>query len=142
MPTSASRFVLAGVFAVASASAEEQRAPDAATVQSPGTIRCESGKGRPRSCAVYTRGEIESIGDFVARHDLYVLSDEIYETLVYGEAEHVSIASLGPELRERTVLVNGVSKTWLMNWLPKWKPCRGGSKAVMTRAIQPVAPCR
>ena len=66
------------------------------------------------SGAVYTRREIESIADFVARHDLYVLSDEIYETLVYGQAEHVSIASLSSELRERTVLVNGVSKTWAM----------------------------
>ncbi|HKO22645.1 MAG TPA: pyridoxal phosphate-dependent aminotransferase [Candidatus Eisenbacteria bacterium] len=66
------------------------------------------------SGAVYTRREVESIADFVARHDLFVLSDEIYETLVYGQAEHVSIASLGPELRQRTVLVNGVSKTWAM----------------------------
>ena len=56
MPTSASRVLLAGVFVVAPVSAEEQRAPDATTVQSPGTIRCESGKGRPRSCAVDTRG--------------------------------------------------------------------------------------
>ena len=66
------------------------------------------------SGAVYTRREIEDLADFVVRHDLYVLSDEIYEILVYGGAEHVSIASLGPELRERTVLVNGVSKTWAM----------------------------
>jgi aspartate aminotransferase len=66
------------------------------------------------SGAVYTRREVEAIAEFVARHDLQVLSDEIYETLVYGDAAHVSIASLGPELRERTVLVNGVSKTWAM----------------------------
>ncbi len=66
------------------------------------------------SGAVYTRREIEALAEFVLRHDLYVLSDEIYEILVYGDAEHVSIASLGPELRERTVLVNGVSKTWAM----------------------------
>jgi aspartate aminotransferase len=66
------------------------------------------------SGAVYTRREIEALAEFVVRHDLQVLSDEIYETLVYGDAEHVSIASLGPELRERTVLVNGVSKTWAM----------------------------
>jgi aspartate aminotransferase len=66
------------------------------------------------SGAVYTRREVEALAEFVVRHDLQVLSDEIYETLVYGDAAHVSIASLGPELRERTVLVNGVSKTWAM----------------------------
>lgn len=66
------------------------------------------------SGAVYTRREIEALAEFVVRHDLQVLSDEIYETLVYGDAAHVSIASLGTELRERTVLVNGVSKTWAM----------------------------
>jgi aspartate aminotransferase len=66
------------------------------------------------SGAVYTRREIEALAEFVMRHDLQVLSDEIYETLVYGDAAHVSIASLGPDLRDRTVLVNGVSKTWAM----------------------------
>jgi aspartate aminotransferase len=66
------------------------------------------------SGAVYSREEVEALADVVRRLDLYVLSDEIYETLVYGAARHVSIASLGPDLRERTVLVNGVSKTWAM----------------------------
>ena len=66
------------------------------------------------SGAVYSREEIGALAAFVRRHDLFVLADEIYETLVYGDARHVSIASLGPELRERTILVNGVSKTWAM----------------------------
>lgn len=66
------------------------------------------------SGAVYSRDEIAALAAFVRKHDLFVLADEIYETLVYGDAEHVSIASVGPELRERTVLVNGVSKTWAM----------------------------
>jgi aspartate aminotransferase len=66
------------------------------------------------SGAVYRRGEIEALAEIVVRHDLQVLSDEIYETLVYGDVSHVSIASLGAELQERTVLVNGVSKTWAM----------------------------
>ncbi len=66
------------------------------------------------SGAVYAPAEIEALADVVRRHDLYVLSDEIYETLVYGAVRHVSIASIGPEIRERTVLVNGVSKTWAM----------------------------
>jgi aspartate aminotransferase len=66
------------------------------------------------SGAVYSPREIESLAQVAVRHDLYVLSDEIYERLVYGGARHVSIASIGPEIRERTVLVNGVSKTWAM----------------------------
>jgi len=66
------------------------------------------------SGAVYSGEEVAALAAFVRKHDLFVLADEIYETLVYGGARHVSIASLGPELRERTVLVNGVSKTWAM----------------------------
>jgi aspartate aminotransferase len=66
------------------------------------------------SGAVYGRPEIEALAEIILRHDLHVLSDEIYETLVYGDVEHVSIASLGPDVQERTVLVNGVSKTWAM----------------------------
>jgi aspartate aminotransferase len=63
---------------------------------------------------VYAREEIEAIADLVRRRDLMVVSDEIYERLVYGAARHVSIASFGEEARARTVLVNGVSKTWAM----------------------------
>jgi aspartate aminotransferase len=65
------------------------------------------------SGAVYDREEIDAIAEVVLRHDLLVLSDEIYENLIYDGARHVSIAS-SPGLRERTVLVNGVSKTWAM----------------------------
>ena len=66
------------------------------------------------SGAVYRREEIEALAETVLRHDLHVLSDEIYETLVYGDTEHRSIASIGADLLERTVVVNGVSKTWAM----------------------------
>jgi aspartate aminotransferase len=65
------------------------------------------------SGAVYSREEIDAIAAVVLRHDLYVLSDEIYENLVYHGGPHVSIAGC-PGLRERTVLVNGLSKTWAM----------------------------
>ncbi|HEX7079035.1 MAG TPA: pyridoxal phosphate-dependent aminotransferase [Candidatus Eisenbacteria bacterium] len=66
------------------------------------------------SGAVYTAQEIAGIADLAARRDLFVLSDEIYEQLVYGSARHTSISSLGETIRSRTVLVNGVSKTWAM----------------------------
>jgi len=66
------------------------------------------------SGAVYGKEEIEAIAAFAQRRDLTILSDEIYEQLVYGSARHVSVASLSEDARERTVLVNGVSKTWAM----------------------------
>jgi len=66
------------------------------------------------SGAVYSREELAAIGEIVVRHGLYVLSDEIYEQLVFGSARHVSIASLSPELFDRTIVIGGVSKTWAM----------------------------
>jgi aspartate aminotransferase len=66
------------------------------------------------SGAVYSREELIAIGEVVRRHGLYVLSDEIYEQLVFGAARHVSIASLSPELRDHTIVIGGVSKTWAM----------------------------
>ena len=66
------------------------------------------------SGAVYSREELAALGEVVLERGLYVLSDEIYEKLVYDEAEHVSTAQLSPELKARTIIVNGVSKTYAM----------------------------
>jgi aspartate/methionine/tyrosine aminotransferase len=63
---------------------------------------------------VLTRDELESTLEFAAAHDLFVLSDEIYEALVYDGKQHVSPASVTAEARERTVLVNSLSKTYAM----------------------------
>lgn len=62
---------------------------------------------------VYADGDLRSLANLAAEHDLFVLSDEIYEKLVYG-AEHVSIASIGPEILSRTIAVNGFSKAYAM----------------------------
>ncbi|MBQ9915074.1 MAG: pyridoxal phosphate-dependent aminotransferase, partial [Clostridia bacterium] len=59
---------------------------------------------------VYTEDELRAIADFVVENDIYVISDEIYEHLIY-EGKHVSIASLGEEIKKRTIIINGVSKT-------------------------------
>ncbi|MEW5867387.1 MAG: pyridoxal phosphate-dependent aminotransferase [Bacillota bacterium] len=64
--------------------------------------------------SVYSRKEISEIAEVAMEHKVAVISDEIYEKLIYGDAEHVSIASLGPEIRDLTVVVNGVSKTYAM----------------------------
>ena len=66
------------------------------------------------SGAVYSRQELTALGEVALEHGLYVLSDEIYEKLVYDGAEHVSTAQLSPELKARTIIVNGVSKTYAM----------------------------
>jgi len=64
--------------------------------------------------AVYTEQELRDIGDIAIAEDIVILSDEIYEKLVYGDAKHVSIGSLSPELAALTVTVNGFSKAYAM----------------------------
>src|SRR4051795_11682159 len=64
--------------------------------------------------AVYSSDEIRAIGQWVEDHDLWVLTDEIYEHLVYDGADTGSIAVLCPALRDHTVVVNGVAKTYAM----------------------------
>jgi N-succinyldiaminopimelate aminotransferase len=63
---------------------------------------------------VFTRAELQEMMDFAVGHDLFVVSDEIYETLVYDGRRHVSPAALSGEARQRTVLVNSLSKTYAM----------------------------
>jgi len=63
---------------------------------------------------VYTREELEAIAAVCVKHDILVISDEIYERLVYDDTEHVSIASLNDEIKEHTVVINGVSKAYAM----------------------------
>ena len=63
--------------------------------------------------AVYTEEEIRKIAEVCVKYDLTVISDEIYEKLIYGGQTHFSIASL-PEMKERTIVINGVSKSYAM----------------------------
>lgn len=64
--------------------------------------------------SVYSRSELEAIAEICVRKDLCVISDEIYEKLLYDDLEFVSIASLGKEIFDRTITVNGVSKAYAM----------------------------
>jgi aspartate aminotransferase len=64
--------------------------------------------------SVYTREELEAIVEVAAEEDIYILSDEIYEKLVYDDTKHVSIASLSPEAYGLTITVNGFSKAYAM----------------------------
>ena len=63
--------------------------------------------------AIMTKRQLEAVADVVKRHDLFVLSDEIYAELTYGDERHVSIASVDG-MRERTVVINGFSKAFAM----------------------------
>ncbi|MBR4283963.1 MAG: aminotransferase class I/II-fold pyridoxal phosphate-dependent enzyme, partial [Anaerotignum sp.] len=64
---------------------------------------------------VMSKDDLQMIADFAVSHDLFVLSDEIYEKLIYDEdKQHISIASLGKEIYDRTIVINGVSKSYAM----------------------------
>ncbi|GAB7003124.1 pyridoxal phosphate-dependent aminotransferase [Nocardioides sp. AN3] len=71
--------------------------------------------------AVYTADEIRAIGAWVAEHGLWVVTDEIYEHLLYDGVETGSIATLCPEIADYTVILNGVAKTYAMTgWRVGW----------------------
>ena len=71
--------------------------------------------------AVYPPGEVEAIGRWALARGLWVVTDEIYEHLVYGSAVHRSMPVVVPELAERCVVVNGVAKTYAMTgWRVGW----------------------
>ncbi|MEV5299220.1 pyridoxal phosphate-dependent aminotransferase [Amycolatopsis methanolica] len=72
-----------------------------------------SSPGNPTG-ATYSRSELEALAEVVVRHDLFVVEDLIYEYFHYDDGAVPSIASLGPELKDRTVVVNGVSKSCAM----------------------------
>ncbi|HXK45079.1 MAG TPA: pyridoxal phosphate-dependent aminotransferase, partial [bacterium] len=63
---------------------------------------------------VYTKDELERIAEIALKHQIVVISDEVYEHLVYGGLKHTSIAFLNDEMKKLTVVVNGVSKTYAM----------------------------
>jgi aminotransferase len=87
--------------------------------------------GNP-SGKVFTRSELESLAEFAIEHDLFVLTDEMYEYFLYDGARHISIASL-PRMADRTITISGFSKTfsvtgWRLGYLaakPQWAEAIG-----------------
>jgi len=63
---------------------------------------------------VYTKNELELLANFAKEKDLFIISDEIYEELLYGNEGHISIASLNEDAYNRTIVINGVSKAYAM----------------------------
>ena len=75
---------------------------------------------------VFSRAELEGLGQVAERHDLFLMTDEVYEHFVFDGCEHVSPASL-PGLRERTITINALSKTfavtgWRVGWMAACAP--------------------
>lgn len=64
--------------------------------------------------AVYTGAELALLKDVILKYDFSVISDEIYESFIYNGLKHISIASFSPEMKERTIVINGVSKAYSM----------------------------
>lgn len=82
--------------------------------------------------AVYTREELKAIAELAVEKDLMIVTDEMYEKLLYGQAEHVSIASLGEEVKKRTVTVNGMSKAFAMTG---WRVGYTASETIFAKAM-------
>jgi aspartate aminotransferase len=70
---------------------------------------------------VYSRDEIEAIGQWAVEHGVWIITDEIYEHLVYGDNEHHSLPTVVPEIADRCIVLNGVAKTYAMTgWRVGW----------------------
>lgn len=85
--------------------------------------------------SVYTREELQALGEVALEEDITILSDEIYEKLTYDGAEHVSIGSLSPELYNLTITVNGFSKAYAMTG---WRLGYLGAPEPIAKAIDSI----
>jgi len=81
---------------------------------------------------VYTRDELAALAEVCCRHNIYVIADEIYCNLVYDGIEFVSFASLGEDVKERTIIVNGVSKSYAMTG---WRIGYSASNAQLAKVM-------
>ena len=85
--------------------------------------------------SVYTREELQAIVEVAAEEDISILSDEIYEKLVYDDAKHVSIASLSKEAYDLTITVNGFSKSYAMTG---WRLGYLGAPEAIAKAVDSI----
>lgn len=64
--------------------------------------------------AVYSETVMRELGELAVKHNFYIIADEIYEKLIYDGEKHISMASLSPEIKEKTITINGLSKAYAM----------------------------
>lgn len=81
---------------------------------------------------IYTREELEAIAKVAVEKDIYVVADEMYENLIYGDEEQVSIASLNDEIYKRTITCSGVAKSYSMTG---WRIGYTGSSAEIAKLM-------
>ncbi len=84
---------------------------------------------------VYTKDELEAIAKVIVEKDIYVISDEIYEALVYDGKEHISIASLGDDIYAHTITCNGLAKKYAMTG---WRIGFCGAPANVAKAMSSI----
>lgn len=84
---------------------------------------------------IYTREELEALAEVIVEKDIYVVSDEMYEHLIYGEDEHISIGSLGREIYEHTITCSGISKSYAMTG---WRIGYTGASREITKLMSSV----
>lgn len=85
---------------------------------------------------LYSADELQALGEVAVRKNIWIVSDEIYEKLVYGANKHVSIAELSPELKEQTIIINGVSKSHSMTG---WRIGYAAGNAQVIKAMTDLA---
>ncbi|WP_066892421.1 pyridoxal phosphate-dependent aminotransferase [Clostridium nigeriense] len=74
--------------------------------------------------SIYTKEELREIAEFAKKYDLIIVSDEIYEKLIYDGNKHISIASLSEDAYKRTIVINGLSKSYAMTgWRIGYSAC-------------------
>jgi len=83
--------------------------------------------------AVYSYDSLKKLGELACKHDFYIISDEIYEKLIYDGAKHISIASISPEVYARTITINGFSKAYAMTG---WRIGYAAAPLEIIKAIQ------
>ncbi len=81
---------------------------------------------------LYTEDELKAIGELAVEKNFYIVSDEIYEKLIYDGIGHISIASLSEEIKDRTIIINGLSKSHAMTG---WRIGYTASNAAVAKAM-------
>ncbi|MBF0556712.1 MAG: pyridoxal phosphate-dependent aminotransferase, partial [Nitrospirae bacterium] len=81
----------------------------------------------------YDRKALEAIAGIAVKNNIYVISDEIYEKLLYDGLKHVSIASIDPEIKKRTIVINGFSKSYAMTG---WRVGYAAGDAAIIKAME------
>jgi aspartate aminotransferase len=86
--------------------------------------------------AMYSKEELQALGEVALKHNLLIVSDEIYEKLIYDGATHTSIAEVSPELKVQTIIINGVSKSHSMTG---WRIGYAAGDATLIKAMTNLA---